>query len=97
MKSARVVLRKFLIIKNFDKVQQIRSFRTPRTAKVLSKVSPTIISEKSSNEEFQQFSIKIKELMDEQQLEYFENVIRKVETIKHPVADLLRFAIYCDS
>lgn len=39
---------------------------------------------------FQYFSMKIKDLMDEEQLEYFENVIKKVENINHPLADLMK-------
>lgn len=53
---------------------------------------PRIISDaNSSMDEFQYFSMKIKDLMDKEQLEYFENVIRKVENIDHPVAELMRF------
>jgi hypothetical protein len=51
---------------------------------------PRIISDASEIDEFQYFSMKIKDLMDSEQLEYFENVIRKVENIQHPVAEMMR-------
>lgn len=51
---------------------------------------PRIINEGSSLDEFQYISMKIKDLMDKEQLDYFENVIRKVENITHPVAELMR-------
>lgn len=86
MKSAGA-LRKILFSRNS---QQFRHFRTPSKADAVQKSTPRVISATSSNEEFRQFSLKIRELLDDQQLEYFENVIRKVEKIEHPVADLLR-------
>lgn len=51
---------------------------------------PRIISDASEIDEFQYFSMKIKDLMDNENLEYFENVIRKVENIQHPVAEMMR-------
>lgn len=54
---------------------------------------PKILSDTNSLDEFQYFSLKIKDLMDKEQLEYFENVIRKVENINHPVAELMRYGI----
>jgi hypothetical protein len=52
---------------------------------------PRILSDSSGINEFQYFQMKIKDLMDSEQLEYFENVIRKVENIQHPVANMMRF------
>lgn len=54
------------------------------------KTLPRIISDANALDEFQYFSMKIKDLMDSEQLEYFENVIRKVEDIDHPIAELMR-------
>lgn len=88
MKSAGATLRKILFTGRNS--QQLRHFRTPSRTDIVYKPTPRVISENSSNEEFRQFSLKIRELLDDQQLEYFENVIRKVEKIEHPVADLLR-------
>lgn len=51
---------------------------------------PQIISDATSVDEFQYFSMKIKDLMDKEQLEYFENVIKKVENINHPIAELMK-------
>lgn len=41
-------------------------------------------------DDFQYFSTKIKELMGNEQLEYFENVVKKVENINHPIADMMK-------
>lgn len=88
MKSAGATLRKILFHR---KSQHFRHFGAPSKTDAVLKPPPRVISESSSNEEFRQFSLKIRELLDDQQLEYFENVIRKVEKIEHPVADLLRY------
>lgn len=55
---------------------------------------PRIISDANSLDKFQYFSMKIKDLMDKEQLEYFDNVIRKVENIDHPVAALMRYRTF---
>lgn len=55
---------------------------------------PLILSDTNSIDEFQYFSMKIKDLMDKEQLEYFENVIKKVENINHPIADLMKFVMF---
>lgn len=60
------------------------------TIKPESKRLPQILSDATSVDEFQYFSMKIKDLMDKEQLEYFENVIRKVEKINHPIAELMK-------
>jgi hypothetical protein len=51
---------------------------------------PRILSDATSIDEFQYFSMKIKDLMDNEQLDYFENVIKKVENINHPIAELMK-------
>jgi hypothetical protein len=51
---------------------------------------PKIIADDSSYDEIEYFSSKMKDLINTEQLDYFENVIRKVETIDHPVAHLMR-------
>lgn len=61
-----------------------------RFHRVSQETLPTIISEVNSLDEFEYFSTKIRDLMDSEQLEYFENVIRKVEGIDHPITELMR-------
>lgn len=56
---------------------------------------PRIINDVDSLDEFQYFSMKIKDLLNEEQLDYFETVIRKVENINHPIADeLMRYEMF---
>ncbi|CRK88986.1 CLUMA_CG002558, isoform A, partial [Clunio marinus] len=50
---------------------------------------PSNISDVTALDNFQYFSMKIKDLMDKEQLEYFDNVLKKVVNIQHPVADLM--------
>lgn len=85
MKSVFAVLKKSFV----DKQTLIRTVRFHRVAQE-AKSLPRIISDGNSLDEFQYFSVKIRDLMDKEQLDYFENVIRKVEHIEHPVADLMR-------
>lgn len=66
--------------------QKVQFHRISQEAKSL----PRIMSDSNTLDEFQYFSMKIKDLMDQEQLDYFENVIKKVENINHPVAELMR-------
>lgn len=87
MKSVCVTLNKLFVYKqSLIRLQNVRFHRVAQEAKNL----PRIISDGNSLDEFQYFSLKIKDLMDKEQLDYFENVIRKVEHIEHPVAELMR-------
>lgn len=45
----------------------------------------------SQGSEFQCFPVKIQEIMDSEQLEYFENVITKVKYMEHPISQMMRF------
>ena len=65
--------------------QRFRVHRVSQETKSL----PQIINEGSSLDEFQYISMKIKDLTIEH-LDYFQNIIRKVENIKHPIAELMR-------
>jgi hypothetical protein len=80
------ILRKSSAVYRFLTRNQSFSYGVAQPRKTL----PRIISESKSVDEFQYFSMKIKDLMDKEQLEYFENVVRKVENINHPVAELMR-------
>lgn len=88
MKSVFSILKKSFVDKQTTliRTQSLRFHRVAQEAKSL----PRIISDGNSLDEFQYFSIKIRDLMDKEQLDYFENVIRKVEHIEHPVAELMR-------
>lgn len=87
MKSVYSILARSLV-RNYSpmKARGIGTHRISQERKSL----PRILSDADSIDEFQYFSMKIKDLMDKEQLDYFENVIRKVENINHPVAELMR-------
>lgn len=87
LKSVYPVFRKSLVHSRLVIHQQsLRIHQISQEAKSL----PRILNDANSIDEFQYFSMKIKDLMDQEQLDYFENVIRKVENINHPVAELMR-------